>query len=103
MGLLDRLRGGAGTVRVHVVLKGRIGEGWMDVDRTLKVPEGTTLAGFIEVAEAAGVPLQYAIDNSPHLAHTLMINGDRCPVAENAERAMVEGDRVYLLAPLAGG
>jgi molybdopterin converting factor small subunit len=32
-----------------------------------------------------------------------MLNGERCPVAENQERVLADGDEVYLLAPLAGG
>jgi molybdopterin converting factor small subunit len=32
-----------------------------------------------------------------------MLNGERCPVDENASRPMVDGDEVYLLAPFAGG
>ena len=88
---------------MHILIKGRIGEGWLDIDRTLKVPSGTTLGELIERAEKSGVPLREAIANSPHLAHTLMINGERCPVDEHADRAMCDGDELYLLAPLAGG
>ncbi len=77
--------------------------GWYDVERTLKVPPGTTLSGLIALAEKRGVPLREAIDNSPHLRHTLMWNGDRCPVDEHGERAVKDGDEIYLLAPIAGG
>lgn len=94
---------GGPKIKVTVVIKGRIGEGWRDVDRTLKLPEGTTLAGLIDAAERKGVPLRHAIDNSPHLRHTLMLNGERCPVQENLERPLRDGDQVYLLAPMAGG
>jgi molybdopterin converting factor small subunit len=94
---------GGPKIKVTVVIKGRIGEGWRDVDRTLKLPEGTTLAELIDAAERKGVPLRHAIDNSPHLRHTLMLNGERCPVEENLERPLRDGDQVYLLAPMAGG
>ena len=47
--------------------------------------------------------MREAIAKSPHLAHTLMLNGERCPVDENLGRELGEGDQVYLLAPLAGG
>lgn len=97
-GLLSR-----GKIRVHVLIKGRIGEGWVDIDRTLKVPADTTLGAFIALAEARGIPLRDAIDKSPHLRHTLMLNGERCPVAEHAERVLRDGDQLYLLAPIAGG
>ena len=90
-------------VHVHVLIKGRIGEGWYDVDRTLDVPAGTTLSGLLEVAQHEGVPLRAAIEASPHLRHTLMWNGERCPVDENAARLVRDGDSLYLLAPLAGG
>jgi molybdopterin converting factor small subunit len=90
-------------IRVHVLIKGRIGDGWHDVDRTLAVPTGTTLGDFIEIAQRDGVPLRDAIEASPHLRHTLMWNGDRCPVDEHAARPLQDGDTIYLLAPVAGG
>ena len=94
---------GGPKIKVKVVIKGRIGEGWRDIDRTLKLPEGATLAELIATADRKGVPLRHAIDNSPHLRHTLMLNGERCPVEENLERPLRDGDQVYLLAPMAGG
>lgn len=103
-GLLGRLFGkGPPRVRVHVLIKGRIGEGWQDIDRTVKLPEGATLATLFEHAEREGIPLRDAVDKSPHLRHTLMLNGERCPVQENMGRALRDGDQVYLLAPLVGG
>lgn len=101
MGIFDRLRGQ--HVRVHVLIKGRIGDAWRDVDEHLRVPAGTTLGKLVEVAEAAGVPLREALDHSPHLTDTMMLNGERCPFAENSERVLGDGDEIYLLAPLAGG
>jgi molybdopterin converting factor small subunit len=101
MGIFDKLRGG--TVRVHLLLRGRIGERWQDVDQHLRVPVGTTLTALILAADRAGFELTSALSNSPHLADTLMINGERCPVSEHGDRVMLEGDQVYLLAPIAGG
>jgi molybdopterin converting factor small subunit len=101
MGLFDRLRGD--HIRVHILIRGRIGDAWRDVDEHLRVPSGTTLGKLIEVAEAAGVPMREALESSPHLTETLMLNGERCPVAENSERVLADGDELYLLAPLAGG
>ncbi len=101
MGIFDRLRGD--QVRVHVLIRGRIGDAWRDVDQHLRVPAGTTLGRLVEVAEAAGVPMREALDHSPHLVDTLMLNGERCPFMENAERVLADGDEIYLLAPLAGG
>jgi molybdopterin converting factor small subunit len=92
-----------GAIRVHVLVKGRIGEGWQDVDRTFALPAGSTLGGLLDAAEREGVGLRDALAKSPHLAHTLMHNGERCPVAENQGRVLADGDEVYLLAPLAGG
>jgi molybdopterin converting factor small subunit len=69
----------------------------------LRVPKDTTLGKLVGVADAAGVPLREALDHSPHLAETLMFNGERCPFVDNAERVLAEGDEIYLLAPLAGG
>jgi molybdopterin converting factor small subunit len=90
-------------IRVHVLVKGRIGEGWQDVDRTFALPEGATLEALLDTAERAGVELRKAIASSPHLAHTLMLNGERCPVGDNLARPLTDGDQIYLLAPLAGG
>ncbi len=101
MGIFDRLRGD--SIRVHVLIKGRIGEGWLDVDERVRVPRGTTLARFVEVASSAGVPLRDALAHSPHLTDTMMLNGERCTLADNADRELLDGDELYLLAPLAGG
>ena len=101
MGIFDRIRGQ--SIRVHVLIRGRIGEGWQEVDEHLRVPAGTTLAKLVEVAGAAGVPLRQALDSSPHLAETLMLNGERCPLSEHGDRELADGDELYLLAPLAGG
>ena len=64
---------------------------------------GATLATLLDEAERRGIPLREALADSPHLRHTLMLNGERCPVDENLDRALADGDEVYLLAPLAGG
>jgi len=101
MGIFDKLRGD--TVRVHVLIKGRIGDGWHDVDEHMRLPTGTTLGKLVEVAEGVGVPLKDALANSPHLADTMMLNGERCPLADNADRVLQDGDEIYLLAPIAGG
>ena len=45
----------------------------------------------------------YGLLASPHLTDTMMLNGERCPFTENQDRAMADGDELYLLAPLAGG
>ena len=100
MGLFSRDRD---TIKVHVVIRGRIGAGWYDVDQTVKLPRGTTLAALIADGDRRGLPLRDAIEHSPHLAHTLMWNGERCPVADHADRPLGDGDTLYLLAPLAGG
>lgn len=77
--------------------------GWYDVDRTLAIPAGTTLGALLDLAQRQGLPLRDAIEASPHLRHTLMWNGDRCPVDEHAARPLQDGDSLYLLAPIAGG
>lgn len=93
----------AAGIAVHLVLKGRIGEGWYDVDRLLRLPAGATLGALIEEAERKGIAVRAALEQSPHLGHTLMWNGDRCAVTEHLERPLADGDEIYLLAPLAGG
>ena len=107
-GLLQRIgawlrREPAGVIRVRVVVKGRIGEGWFDVDRKLALPAGATLAALIAQADRDGLQLSQAIEASPHLRHTLMWNGERTPVDENLSRALADGDELYLLGPVAGG
>jgi len=91
------------AIRVRVVLKGRVGEAWLDVDRRLALPPGATLAVLIERADQLGLRLSDALQHSPHLRHTLMWNGDRAPVDENLDRPLCDGDELYLLGPLAGG
>lgn len=98
MGIFDRLRGD--QIRIHVLIRGRIGEDWKDVDEYMRVPAGTTLGKLVEVADGAGVPIREAL---AHLVDTLMINGEHCPFSENSDRVLAEGDEIYLLAPLAGG
>ena len=90
-------------IKVKVLIRGRIGEGWYDVDQTVKLEPGTTLGDLLARDDQLGDALRDAVTNSPHLAHTLMLNGDRCPVDEHRERALSDGDEIYLLAPLAGG
>lgn len=101
MGIFDKMRGE--HVRIHIVIRGRVGDDWKDVDEHLRIPAGTTLGKLVEVAGSAGIMLRDALDHSPHLVDTMMLNGERCPFIENAERVLVEGDEIYLLAPLAGG
>ncbi len=101
MGIFDKLRGD--SIRIHVLIRGRIGDEWMDHDEYLRVPAGTKLGRIVEAAAAAGIPFQKALDHSPHLVDTMMLNGERCPFVENAERVLEDGDEIYLLAPLAGG
>jgi molybdopterin converting factor small subunit len=101
MGIFDRIRGP--SIRIHVLIRGRIGDTWQEIDEHLRIPTGTTLAKLVEVAGAAGVPLREALETSPHLAHTIMLNGERCPIDEHGDRALADGDELYLLAPLAGG
>ena len=101
MGIFDRLRGG--NVRIHILIRGRIGDDWKDVDQHLRVPTGTTLGQLLEITDAARIPLREALEHSPHLTDTMMLNGERCPFSDNTERVLAEGDEIYLLAPLAGG
>lgn len=96
-------REGAGALTVRVLVKGRIGEGWYDVDQQVPLPAGATLQVLLDEAERRGIRLRAAIADSPHLRHTLMLNGERCAVDENLARPLADGDEVYLLAPLAGG
>jgi molybdopterin converting factor small subunit len=90
-------------IKVKVLVRGRIGDGWYDLDETVKLAAGTTLGALLERKDQLGDALRDAVEHSPHLAHTLMWNGDRCPIAEHRERELADGDEIYLLAPLAGG
>ncbi|MCC6553255.1 MAG: MoaD/ThiS family protein [Polyangiaceae bacterium] len=103
-GAIDRLLGrDRGGVRVHVLLRGRTASGWYDADEHLDLPPGATLGALLDAAERRGIPLREAIATSPHLRHTLMLNGERCPVDEGLDRPLADGDEVYLLAPFVGG
>ena len=101
MGVFDRIRGE--QIRVHVMIRGRVGQEWLAVDDHVRLPDGATLNDLIAHASKIGIPMQAALAESPHLADTLMWNGDRCPVALHGTRQLQDGDQVYLLAPLAGG
>ncbi len=90
-------------IRVHVLIRGRIGDGWLDVDKDVQLPVGATLDDLIREATRRGIPMAEALAHSPHLRDTLMLNGERCPVAAHGARVLRDGDEVYLLAPLAGG
>lgn len=90
-------------IAVHVLIRGRIGDGWYDVDERVSLPPGTTLAQLVADGDRHRLPLADALAASPHLAHTLMWNGERCPVDEHGHRPLADGDELYLLAPLAGG
>lgn len=106
MNLLDkarRLLGGDERIVVRVLVQGRIGAGWRNIDRTISLPIGATLGDLITKADRDGLDLSGAIAASPHLAHTLMLNGERCAVEENRDRPLEDGDQIYLLAPIAGG
>ncbi len=103
MGLFGKRGPRADRVRVHVLIRGRIGDGWYDVDRTVELPVGTTLTQLVADGDRHRLPLAAALRDSPHLTETLMWNGERCPVAEHGDRALADGDQLYLLAPLAGG
>lgn len=102
-GVLSRWLGPGGGIRVRLLIRGRIGEGWHDVDRVLKLPEGATLETLLREADRRSIPLRQAIEHSPHLRDTLMLNGDRCEVEANLDRLLADGDEIFLLAPVAGG
>ena len=90
-------------IRVHLLVKGRIGEGWLELDRTFKLPDGSTLSVLFDEAEKTGFALREALEQHPHLRRTMMLNGERCPVDDNLGRPLAEGDEVYLLSSIAGG
>ena len=90
-------------IEVHLLIKGRIGEGWYDIDRQLKLRPGATLRDLFDHCERKGIPIRDLIAASPHLSETLMLNGERCPVAENDCRRLEDNDQVYLLGPVVGG
>ncbi len=93
-----------GGIRVHVLLKGRIGSGLVRRRRAGAAAGGRDARGPARRRPtAAASDCAQAIADSPHLRHTLILNGDRCPVDENLGRALADGDEIYLLAPLAGG
>jgi molybdopterin converting factor small subunit len=101
VGIFDRLRGG--NIRIHILIKGRIGDDWKDIDEYVRVPAGTTLSKLLDITDAARLPLREALAHSPHLTDTMMLNGERCPLHANQDRVLADGDEIYLLAPLAGG
>ncbi len=106
MSLGEKMRsllGGAPRIKVRVFVSGRVGLGWRDADRTFHLPEGACLKDLIKKADDAGLDLTGAFQSSPHLRFTAMLNGERCPIDENQDRPLQDGDEFNLLAPLAGG
>lgn len=97
MGIFDRLRGT--SIRIHIVIKGRIRDDWKDVDAHVRVPAGTTLGKLLDITDAAQLPLREALAHSPDLTETMTLNGERCPLASNADRVLGDDDEIYLLAP----
>ena len=55
MGIFNRLR--SDHIRVHVLIRGIIGDAWRDVG--LRVPAGTTLGKLVDVSS---LPLRDALD-----------------------------------------
>ena len=103
-GLRRRLsRRPADVIQVHLIVKGKIGAGWYDVDERIPLRAGATLGRFLDETDRRGLGVRAAIAASPHLEHTLMLNGERCPVAVNLDRVLMDDDQIYLLSPLAGG
>lgn len=98
MGIFDKLRGA--QIKIRIMIRGRIGDDWKDIDTYVRLPVGTTLGRLVEISR---LPIREALDHSPHLRDTLMLNGERCPFAENRDRRLQDGDELYFLAPLAGG
>jgi len=90
-------------IKVRVLVSGRIGPGWRSQDQTFALPVGATLRDLLDAAAKDGIDLRAVIDESPHLRHTLMLNGERCPLDDNQDRVLSDGDELYLLGPIAGG
>ena len=90
-------------ITIHLIIRGRIGDDWFDIDEQLELPKGTTITELVSICEQRRIPLLQALDQSPHLLHTLMHNGTRCPQSEHMTRQLQDGDQLYLLAPIAGG
>ena len=87
---------------MHVPLKGRIGAGWYDVDRTLRLPPAPPWGRSSSPPSVTGSGSP-AIADSPHLATPSCSTASAAPVDEHPERPLADGDEIYLLAPLAGG
>ena len=98
--VLGWLRRRRSTIRVHVLIRGRVGERWYDLDRWVRLESGATLG---QLVERKSIPFGEVLAASPHLSETLLLNGERCPLAENRARPLGDGDRVYLLSPIVGG
>ena len=98
MGIFSKLRGP--KIEIRIFIRGRFGDDWKDIDKRVRLSAGTTLGRLVDTSP---LPIRDALDHSPHLRDTLMLNGERCPIADNRERVLADGDVLYLLAPLAGG
>jgi hypothetical protein len=46
------------AIKIHLLIRGRIGDGWVDIDDKLKIPAGTTLRGLLAITDARRIPLR---------------------------------------------
>ena len=60
MGIFDRLRGD--QIKIHILIRGRIGDDWKDVDENLRMPAGHDAREARRRRRAAGVPLREALE-----------------------------------------
>lgn len=88
---------------VRVLLKGRFGPRWLDVDQTVTLPAGATLHDAVNALQRRGIDVEGALRDSPHLRHSMMWNGERAPLSERGDEVMADGDVLSLLGPLGGG
>jgi hypothetical protein len=93
----------APLIRVHVLVRGRIGSGWYDIDRGFDLPAGTALAELVARGSRPGLLLEVALRDSPHVRDTLMVNGERCPLAGTRRRHPRRRRPALPPLPLAGG
>jgi molybdopterin converting factor small subunit len=83
-------------IRVNVRLACIINTQPVNDSFVLELPQGSNLKGLIRSVESR-------IKASVAPSFTILVNGERMNIPEDAKRILNEGDNVSILSPIAGG
>jgi molybdopterin converting factor small subunit len=91
-------------VKVHFLLKGYMLGTFLDHEFDLELPEGTTLKEALRKAgRKRNVDFNRVLEEHEVIRESILVSGERMPWPAGLDRALQDGDSVYMLSPLAGG